>query len=99
MFRRAGAKKGDQADGGALVKRYWRSGTGWCASEKPGDVPALSADCSHLGYSHPVLKFLKFGKLFIKPAHAPEENGWAPSFSANTHTHTQPLKENRRNMR
>ena len=99
MFRRAGAKKGDQADGGALVKRYRRSGTGWRASEKPGDVPAPSADCPHLGYSHPVLKFLKFRKLFTQPANASEENGWAASLSSNTHTHTQPLNKYRQNMR
>ena len=85
-LRRASAKKGDQADGGALVKCYRRSGA--CCSEKPGDVPPPSADCSDLGYSHPALKFLKFGKLFIKPANVSEENGWA-CLSANTHTHTQ----------
>jgi hypothetical protein len=56
----------------------------------PGDVPALSADCSHLSFSHPVSKFLKFRKLFTEPANVSEENGWAVRLSAISDTHTEP---------
>ena len=60
-------------------------------------MPALSANCSHLGYSHPVSKFLKLRKLLIEPVNFSEENGWVVRLSVHTHTqqpphmHTQPL--------
>src|SRR6516225_1352033 len=36
----------------------------------------------HLGYSHPVSKFLKFRKLYIERANVAEENGYAIRLSA-----------------
>ena len=92
------------------MKRYRRR---CVASENPGDVPTLSAGCSHLGYSHPVLKPLKFRKLLIKPANLSEKHGWAVRLFAATHTPlnpptililililiSQPLNKNRENTR
>src|SRR6516164_8891480 len=68
-----------------------RGRQGYCCQWKPSDVPALSADCSYLGYSHAVSKFLKFRKTLVEPPNVSEENGSAirPSAAILPHPHAQ----------